>query len=94
MPRKLKRSESVITVVAALGGAEIIVPRGVSVQLSGFSLLGGKGDKRGSGPALPGSPLVRVRAFTFLGGVTIKEPKTRRSLLDAIRSRRGKQAAT
>jgi DUF1707 SHOCT-like domain/Cell wall-active antibiotics response LiaF, C-terminal len=87
-------SESVITVVAALGGAEIIVPRGVSVQLSGFSLLGGKGDKREPGPPLPGSPLVRVRAFTFLGGVTIKEPKTRRNLLDAIRRRRGNQAAT
>ena len=82
--------ESIITVVAILGGAEIIAPAGVSVQLSGLSLLGGKGDKRASGPPLPGSPLVRVRAFTFLGGVTVKEPSTRRNLLDVIRSRRGK----
>lgn len=84
--------ESIITVVAILGGAQIIVPQGVSVQLSGLSLLGGKGDKRPAGPPLPGSPLVRVRAFTFLGGVSVEEPKVRRNLLEIIRSRRAKQA--
>jgi hypothetical protein len=82
--------EPTITIVAVLGGADIIVPRGVSVQLSGFSFLGGKGDKRDGGPSLSGSPLIHVRAFTFLGGVSIKEPKTRRNLLEVIRSRRGK----
>jgi hypothetical protein len=80
-------SESVITVVAVLGGAEILVPRGVSVQLSGFSLFGGKGDKRAGGPPLPGSPLVRVRAFTLFGGITIKDNAPRRNLLDLIRRR-------
>lgn len=87
-------SESIITVVAILGGADLIVPQGVSVELSGLSLLGGKGDKRSGGPPLPGSPLIRVRAFTFLGGVTLKEPSTRRNLLDVIRSRRGKPSST
>jgi len=82
--------ESVITVVAVLGGAEILVPQGVSIQLSGFSLLGGKGDKRGGGPPLPGSPLVRVRAFTILGGVTVKDRSPRRNLLDVIKARRSK----
>jgi hypothetical protein len=64
--------ESRITVVAILGGAGIIVPQGVPIQLSGFSLFGGKGDKRSGGPALPGAPLVRVRVFTILGGVTVR----------------------
>ncbi len=82
--------ESIITVIAILGGAELILPQGVSVQLSGFALLGGKGDQRAGGSPLPGSPLIRVRAFTFLGGVSIKEPKMRRNLLDVIRSRREK----
>jgi hypothetical protein len=50
--------ESLITVVAILGGAGIIAPQGVPIQLSGFSLFGGKGDKRSGGPALAGAPLV------------------------------------
>lgn len=80
-------SESLVTVVAILGGAEIIAPPGVSIQLSGFSLLGGKSDERSSGPPLPGSPLVRVRCVTFLGGVKVKDRPPRRNLLEVIRAR-------
>ena len=66
-------AESVITVVAVFGGAEISAPPGVSIQLSGFSLLGGKSDQRTAGPPLPGSPLVRIRVFSVFGGVTVKD---------------------
>jgi DUF1707 SHOCT-like domain len=81
-------SESLVTVVAVLGGVEIIAPAGVSIQLSGFSLLGGKSDERSGGPHLPGSPLVHVRCITFLGGVKVKDRPPRRNLLDVIRARR------
>jgi hypothetical protein len=64
---------STITVIAILGGADILAPPGVPVQLSGLSLLGGKADRRASGVQLPGSPVIHVRAFAFLGGVAIKE---------------------
>jgi hypothetical protein len=67
--------ESTIAVVTILGGAEIIAPTGVAVELSGIALLGGKADKRDPGLPLPGSPVVRVRAFAFMGGVEIKEPE-------------------
>lgn len=66
-------AESLITVVAALGGAELMAPPGLPVQLSGVSLLGGKSDERSSAPALRGAPLIRVRAFTLLGGVKVSE---------------------
>lgn len=82
--------ESLITVVAVLGGVEIIAPPGVPVQLSGFSLLGGKSDERSGGPPLPGSPLVRVRCITLLGGVKVKDRPPRRNLLDVIRARGGR----
>ena len=65
--------QSVITVVVAFGGATILAPPGVSIQLSGFSLFGGKGDKRREGSSLPGSPLIRVRGFTIFGGINVKE---------------------
>ncbi len=81
-------SESLVSIVAVLGGVEIIAPPGVSIQLSGFSLLGGKSDERSGGPPLPGSPLVRVRCVTFLGGVKVKDRPPRRNLLEVIRARR------
>ena len=67
--------ESTINVVTILGGADIIAPPGIAVELSGLALLAGKADKRAPGPPLPGSPVVRVRAFAFLDGVAIKEPQ-------------------
>lgn len=66
---------STITVVAALGGVSLTAPTGVSVQLSGASLLGGKSDKRPVGQPLPGSPVIHVRAYTLLGGVSIEQRK-------------------
>jgi hypothetical protein len=90
---QLEAPESVITVVAVLGGAGIIAP-GVPIQLSGFSMFGGKGDKRAAGPPLPGSPLVRVRAFPIFGGVTVKDHTVSRKLRELIRARRNKPTGT
>lgn len=67
--------ESVITVLALFGGADITAPPGVPVELTGFSFLGGKSDERPRGPALPGCPLVRVRVFCALGGVKVSAPE-------------------
>jgi Domain of unknown function (DUF1707) len=66
---------STITVLAVFGGVSLTAPLGVSVQLSGASLLGGKSDKRPPGPPLPGSPVIHVRAYTLLGGVSIERAK-------------------
>jgi hypothetical protein len=66
---------STITVLAVLGGAEITAPDGVSIQLSGVSVFGGRGDERSPGPPLPGSPLIRVRSFALFGGVKIRQAR-------------------
>jgi hypothetical protein len=70
---ELEASESVITVFVALGGVNVLAPPGVTIQLSGLSLFGGKSDKRPEAPPLPGSPLIQVRAFALFGGVGVKE---------------------
>jgi hypothetical protein len=70
---QLEAPKPVITIIVVFGGAEIFAPPGIPIQLSGFSLLGGKRDKRAGGPPLPGSPLVRVRGVSIFGGVTIKD---------------------
>lgn len=67
--------ESVITVLALLGGVELRAPAGVPVQLTGLSLFGGKSDDRPPGPRLPGCPVVHVRGFCILGGVKVTERK-------------------
>jgi len=61
-----------------LGGISITVPKGVEVELTGFSLIGGRDLAVGDEPSRPGTPLIRVRAFSLLGGITIQNPPQKR----------------
>jgi hypothetical protein len=64
--------EAAIQAIAPLGDIEVIVPDGVSVELSGFSLFGRKKvDVRKPSSAAP-APVVRVRAFTIFGSVLVR----------------------
>jgi class 3 adenylate cyclase len=63
----------VINAIAVMGGIEIIVPEGIEVELGGIAIMGGKDARRLKDvPPLPGSPVIRVRAFAFWGGVTVR----------------------
>jgi class 3 adenylate cyclase len=63
----------VINAIAVMGGIEIIVPEGIEVELGGIAIMGGKDGRRLKDvPPLPGSPVIRVRAFAFWGGVTVR----------------------
>jgi len=68
----IEGDELVITAFALLGGVEIVVPEGVEVDLSGFALLGGNEHQSGTEPVRPGMPVVRVRAWSLLGGSEVK----------------------
>jgi hypothetical protein len=85
---------STITVLACFGGVALTLAPGVSVQLSGVSLLGGKSDERPAGPPLPGSPLIHVRAYTLLGGVSIKQRSTGRGRRMRTRAKTRERGAT
>ena len=71
-------SEVSLRCFAFFGGISITVPRGVDVELSGFSLIGGRDLDVGDEPSRPGSPLIRVRAFSVLGGIAIANPPKKR----------------
>jgi hypothetical protein len=61
-----------------MGGSDIVVPDGVHVELSGFALLGGNDLRLGDAPLPPPSaPVVRVRAYSLLGGTDVKRVKRR-----------------
>lgn len=65
-------SEIEITAVAIMGGIQITVPEGVDVELTGFTIMGGKSNRVHDAPRLHGSPLIRVRAFILMGGVDVR----------------------
>jgi hypothetical protein len=68
---ELEEPEVTITVVSVMGGANIIVPEGVEVELTGIAIMGGKSYRPGKQSPPPGAPLVRVRVFSLMGGVSV-----------------------
>ena len=71
----------VINAIAVMGGIEIIVPEGIEVELGGIAIMGGKDASRLKNvPPLPGSPIIRVKAFAFWGGVSVRSKPVRARL--------------
>nr|MDT0666223.1 hypothetical protein [Micromonospora sp. DSM 115978] len=68
----LPTGEVTINAVAVMGGIDIVLPEGVDVHVSGLSLMGGREVKVADGPPTPGFPVVHVRAFAVMGGITVK----------------------
>ncbi len=61
-----------VIVFAIMGGAEIIVPPGVHVDLNGLAPMGGFG-QTGSAPLPtdPHAPVLRIGGFVMMGGVEV-----------------------
>lgn len=59
-----------VRAVAVMGGVEVVVPRGVSVQLTGLSLMGGR-TLNDLDPPRPGAPVVHVSGWALMGGVVV-----------------------
>jgi class 3 adenylate cyclase len=74
---EVEGSEIEINAVAVMGGIDIVVPEGIAVELTGFAIFGGRNLRVKDVPVLPGSPVVRVRAFALMGGVTVKSKPAR-----------------
>ncbi len=83
---ELRGSEIEIRAVAVFGGVDIVVPEGVVVELSGFSLFGGKDARVADVPVIPGSPVVKVRGFPVFGGVSVRSKRSGWRLIDQVRS--------
>jgi ketosteroid isomerase-like protein len=66
-------AETEITVFSLMGGSDITVPDGVHVELTGFAFMGGNDLRLEDAPAPPpGAPVVRVRAYSVMGGTDVK----------------------
>ena len=75
-----------ISAVAIMGGIEIIVPEGFRVEVNGLPLMGGIERQVRDVPILPGTPVIRVRAVAFWGGVTVRSKPSRTNEERARRS--------
>lgn len=62
-----------VRVLSVMGGAEIIVPPGVSVEWNGMAIMGGIGGAEPGRPADPAAPRIRINGFVLMGGVDIVE---------------------
>jgi Domain of unknown function (DUF1707)/Cell wall-active antibiotics response 4TMS YvqF len=73
---QLAAPEVTLTTVSLVGGTRIMVPPGIRVEASGFSLVGGTRVEPGPEPG-PGAPTVYIRAFSLVGGVRIHRSGSR-----------------
>ena len=65
-------SEVEIDAVAPFGDIEVIVPDGVTVELTGFTVFGRKKVDVRSSPSIHSAPVVRVQAFSVFGSVLVR----------------------
>ncbi len=63
--------ELTINLFTLMGGANIYVPDSVELEVGGFSLMGGNDEAGSRRPPRPGAPVIRVRSYSVMGGVTI-----------------------
>ncbi len=74
----LAAPEVMITKVSIIGGVTVRVPPGMRVEVSNFSILGGRSSNLG-GPLAPNAPVLHIRSFSIIGGVNVRESRKKRS---------------
>ena len=77
-----------VRAVAVLGDVEVVVPEGVTVELSGASVVGERSLRLG--PAVPGAPVVHLSAVAVMGSVKVRSagmPTGAARVVAAVRSK-------
>ncbi len=89
---QLPPGETEVTIIAIMGGAEIIVPPEMSIDVSGIAIMGGFTHQHNRPSNAPAGPILKVDGFAMMGGVDVqvRQPgetptDTRRRLRDERR---------
>jgi hypothetical protein len=85
---ELSSADVEITAVSVMGGIDILVPDGVFVEVSGLAVMGANENKAGADVPPPGAPVVRVKAYSVMGAVSVKRKRLREALSDKLATRR------
>jgi len=75
---ELAAPEVMITKVSVIGGVSVRVPQGMRVEVSNFCILGGR-DSNVGGPLAPNAPVLHIRSFAIIGGVSVRESRKKRN---------------
>ena len=65
---ELAASVTQLNVYSVMGGGDIRVPHGVSVEVSNIAIMGGNDVRLGDEVAPPGGPVIRIRLVSIMGG--------------------------
>jgi hypothetical protein len=65
-----------VTAIAVMGGSTIWVPEGARVELTGFALMGGNSNRVPKSASSSG-PLIRIKAWSLMGGIDVKSGSRR-----------------
>ena len=84
----LPPGETEITLIAVMGGAEIIVPPGLHVDCDAIAIMGGVDHPAESGVRDPSAPVLKINGFLMMGGVEITVRNPGESARDAKKRRR------
>jgi hypothetical protein len=69
----LPPGETEVTIIAIMGGAEIIVPPGMNVDVGGLAFMGGFSHTQPRpGQAGPNAPVLKIDGFAMMGGVDVQ----------------------
>ncbi len=68
---EIEHDEVTITVVSVMAGTDLYVPEGIEVDVGGVAIMGGNTEHGHDVQPRPGTPLVRVRLFTLMGGADV-----------------------
>jgi hypothetical protein len=60
-----------IIAVALMGGMSIYVPDTVDVEVGGFAVMGGNGERGSTRPPRLGGPRIRILAYSLMGGIDV-----------------------
>ena len=87
---ELAAPDVTLTKVSLVGGVRARIPRGIRVDASGMSLIGGTQVEGAPDPG-PGAPTIHIRAFSVVGGIRIRRSGSgRRLLADQSRDLQGR----
>ena len=77
-----------VTIIAVMGGADIIVPPELRVDCDGIAVMGGFDHFDENYPRDPSAPVLKINGLALMGGVSITVRKSGESAGDARRRRR------
>jgi hypothetical protein len=76
----VRNREVIVQIGAIMGSVTLVVPEGIDVRMEPGANVLGERKHRLTGPVTPGGPIYHVRGFVVLGDITVRPPKSRRSI--------------